>query len=45
VRLPIIEKISKNIAETLYAIDDATAIVVDGNNISIVSEGEWRRFK
>ncbi len=28
----------------LYAIDDDTAIKVDGENIEVVSEGKWREF-
>lgn len=28
-----------------YAIDDATAIIVDGERVEVVSEGRWHRFE
>lgn len=44
VRLNFLEKLSKETPNTFYAIDDDTAVKVVNNKISIVSEGEWKRF-
>ncbi len=33
-----------DIKDTFYAIDDQTAIKVDGNKVDIVSEGKWVKF-
>lgn len=38
------EKISKEVPETFYAIDDNTAIKIDGEKIEVVSEGVWKKF-
>lgn len=35
---------AKTISNMLYAIDDNTAIAVDGDVIEIISEGEWRKY-
>lgn len=45
VRLDYLEKLAKQTPATFYALDDASAIKVDGSNISVVSEGEWKKFK
>ena len=34
----------KDVADTVYAIDDNTAIKVEEGNVTVVGEGEWRRF-
>jgi len=44
VRLPYLEKLAKETPNTFYAIDDNTAIQVIDNKISVVSEGEWKKF-
>lgn len=31
-------------SDTIYAIDDTTAIKVIANNIEVISEGEWKKF-
>ncbi len=35
---------SKEIAESVYAIDDNSAILVDGSNVEVISEGKWHKF-
>lgn len=35
---------AKSITNALYAIDDNTAIVVDGNLVKVVSEGSWKKY-
>lgn len=44
VRIKVLEKLTKKISEPVYAIDDNTAIMVDGGKISVVSEGKWKKF-
>jgi dipeptidase E len=44
VRLNSLEKIARETPATFYAIDDASAIKVDGDNISVISEGKWKKF-
>ena len=39
-----LEELSKEFPETFYAIDDDSAIKVDGDKIEVVSEGVWRKF-
>ncbi len=43
-RTKFIKEIAKDIPEPVYAIDDNTAIVIDGKNINVISEGKWVRF-
>jgi len=37
-------KIAKDIPETVYAIDDNSAVVVNGKEVKVVSEGKWVKF-
>ena len=37
-------KIAKNMPEPIYAIDDQSAIKFDNGQISVVSEGKWKKF-
>lgn len=39
-----VEKQSKKISHTIYALDDDSAIKVDGSDIQVVSEGKWKKF-
>lgn len=39
------EKWAAEIGHPSYAIDDQTAIVVDGDRVEVVSEGLWRHFE
>jgi hypothetical protein len=36
------ERAAARVGGRLYAIDDQSAIVVDGSRIEVVSEGQWR---
>jgi hypothetical protein len=36
------ERAAARVGGALYAIDDQSAIVVDGGRIEVVSEGQWR---
>jgi dipeptidase E len=38
------ERAAARVGGRLYAIDDQSAIVVDGSRIEVVSEGQWRWF-
>lgn len=42
--LGVLKEVTKNISDTVYAIDDQTAIKVDGDSIEVVSEGAWEKF-
>jgi dipeptidase E len=44
VNLENLEEISKENAQTFYAIDDNTAIKVIDGKTDIVSEGIWKKF-
>lgn len=44
VRLPFLKKLAEKISYSFYAIDDNTAIQVVNNKVSVVSEGEWKKF-
>ena len=37
-------RIAKQFKEPMYAIDDNSAIVIDGNRFEVVSEGRWKKF-
>lgn len=39
-----IEQLAKEIKEPLYALDDNSAVVVNEEKISVVSEGKWQKF-
>jgi dipeptidase E len=44
VRLNFLEKIAIETPVTFYALDDTSAVKVDGNKVSVVSEGKWKKF-
>ncbi len=44
VRLDYLEKLARETPMTFYAIDDASAVKVDGATVSVVSEGKWKKF-
>lgn len=44
VRLDYLEKLAKKTRNCFYAIDDKTAIKIMDGKISIISEGEWKKF-
>lgn len=39
-----LEKASKDLKEPVYALDDNSAIVINNDNLEIVSEGKWKKF-
>jgi dipeptidase E len=43
-RKELIEEASKDVGKKIYALDDNSAIKIDGDTIEIVSEGEWLEF-
>ncbi|MBU2632226.1 Type 1 glutamine amidotransferase-like domain-containing protein, partial [Patescibacteria group bacterium] len=44
VNAKILKEISNGKGNIVYAIDDNTAIKVDDDKISIISEGQWEKF-
>ena len=40
----VLIKMAKGMAEPIYALDDNSAIVVDGAKLTVVSQGKWRKF-
>ena len=40
-----VQKLADEYKSTFYAIDDDTAIVIDGDKVEVVSEGKWGRFE
>lgn len=45
VRVEVLDKIAKKTSNTFYAIDDNTAIKIEDFKLSIISEGEWKKFQ
>lgn len=39
-----LEKLAQETKDTIYAIDDETAILVDGQKLEIISQGKWKKF-
>ena len=37
-------KSAKMVPDPVYALDDSSAVLIDGDKIEVVSEGEWKRF-
>ena len=44
VRIPNIQKLAAKIKETIYALDDNSAVKVDGDKVEIISTGAWQKF-
>jgi len=44
VRVEYLEKLAKEIKDPIYALDDQSAIKVDGATITVISEGKWKKF-
>lgn len=40
----LVEKVAKDLGVPIYAIDDQSAVKVNGKNIEIISEGEWKLY-
>ncbi|MFH0942626.1 MAG: Type 1 glutamine amidotransferase-like domain-containing protein [Candidatus Beckwithbacteria bacterium] len=43
-RLENIQPLAEEIKETIYALDDNSAVKVDGKNIEVISAGKWQKF-
>lgn len=41
----LLQKVSSKFNLPLYALDDDSAIEVNGSDVSVISEGEWKLFK
>ena len=39
-----VAKYAASLNRTLYAIDDQSAVSVDGNKVEVISEGQWQKF-
>ena len=44
-RINYLDKIVKNFDKNVYAIDDNSGVLVDGNKIEVISEGKWKLYK
>lgn len=44
IRAEFLQEAAKDLTEPVYAIDDNSAVVVDGEKIEVASEGEWKKF-
>lgn len=44
VKIKYLEKLSEKTTKTIYAIDDQTAIMVVNDKVSVISEGNWKKF-
>jgi dipeptidase E len=40
-----VEKYARGNKRTVYALDDQSAVKVDGKNVEVVSDGQWKLFK
>lgn len=45
IRNDYLEEIVRDVKAPLYAIDDNSAVKVDGNKVEVISEGEWKLFE
>jgi dipeptidase E len=44
ITVPHLEEKAKETSDVIYALDDQSAILVNGNDMEVVSEGAWKRF-
>jgi dipeptidase E len=44
IRTANLERSAKSIIDTVYAIDDNSAVIVDDQTIEVVSEGTWAKY-
>ena len=40
----IATELAKELGTEIYAIDDQTAIVINGDHLKVVTEGKWKKF-
>jgi len=43
-RFNVLETWAESQSTTLYALDDQSAIKIDGDQLDVVSEGNWKKF-
>jgi dipeptidase E len=43
-RIKYLKEIANDIPEAVYAIDDNSAVMVNGDKIEVISEGKWKKF-
>jgi dipeptidase E len=44
IRVKDLEAASKDLTEPVYALDDNSAIIVDGKKVEVISTGKWKKF-
>jgi len=44
IRKENLEVAAKELKEPVYAIDDKSAILIENNEVKVISEGEWHKF-
>ncbi len=44
IRVENLERASKDLTEPIYAVDDNSAVVVNGGKIEVISGGKWEKF-
>lgn len=40
----LVEEVAKDVDIPIYALDDNSAVKVDGKNVEVVGEGKWKKF-
>ncbi len=40
-----VKKIRQTVQQPIYLLDDQSAVVVDGENVKVISEGVWKKFE
>lgn len=44
IRVENLDEASKDLKEPVYAIDDNSAVMVNGDDVEVVSDGKWKKF-
>jgi dipeptidase E len=44
IRTDFLEEITKDVKVPLFALDDESAVKVDGSKVKVVSEGQWKVY-
>jgi len=44
VRIEYLQEEAKKIPESIYAIDDDSAVLINDNKVEVISEGKWKKF-
>lgn len=43
-RFEVVQRYAEKSPNPVYAIDDSSAVQVDGNSVTVISEGVWRKY-